>query len=156
MHAYFSLAESQVQDYVEQYGSMERFVKQMAEVGLRMSNGRTYAEKGRISAVSGVVTKGTGTVTVRADFPNGRKLLIDGGSATVVLPSVKKGCIVIPQGATFELQEKVMVYKMVDGKPHSTPVGVFRINNGTEYVVETGLKAGDVIVAEGAGLVSEK
>lgn len=156
MHAYFSLAESQVQDYVEQYGSMERFVKQMAEVGLRMSNGRTYAEKGRISAVSGVVTKGTGTVTVRADFPNGRKLLIDGGSATVVLPSVKRGCIVIPQGATFELQEKVMVYKMVDGKPHSTPVGVFRINNGTEYVVETGLKAGDVIVAEGAGLVSEK
>ena len=37
----------------------------------------------------------------------------------------------------------------------SQPVDVFRLNNGTEYIVESGLSLGDVIVAEGAGLVRE-
>ena len=63
--------------------------------------------------------------------------------------------IAIPQAATYELQNRVFVYKVVDGKAKSTPVDVFRLNNGTEYIVESGLSLGDVIVAEGAGLVRE-
>lgn len=155
MYAYFSLTESQVIDLIEQYGSLDGFVKQMPEIGLRMSNGKAYAEKGRIAAVSGVVTSGTGVVTLRADFPNSKGMLRDGGSATVILPSTRQKSIVIPQGATFELQNKTFVYKVVDGKAQSAPVAVFRLNNGTEYIVESGLKQGDVIIAEGAGLVRE-
>ena len=37
----------------------------------------------------------------------------------------------------------------------SAPVKVFRLNNGSDYVVESGLEEGDVIIAEGAGLVRE-
>ena len=46
-------------------------------------------------------------------------------------------------------------YKVVDGKATSTLITVEPINNGTEYLVTDGLKAGDVIIAEGAGLVRE-
>lgn len=155
VYAYFSLGESEVVDLMEQYGSLERFIAQMPEVELRMANGKTYAEKGRIAAVSGIVTSGMGTVTLRADFPNGKDLLRSGGSGTVVIPSVREKCIVIPQSATYELQDRTFVYKVVDNKAKSVPVTLFRLNNGTEYIVETGLEEGEEIIAEGAGLVRE-
>ena len=43
----------------------------------------------------------------------------------------------------------------MDGKAKSAPVEVFALNNGTEYIVEAGLEPGDVVIAEGAGLVRE-
>lgn len=61
--------------------------------------------------------------------------------------------MVIPQTATYELQDKVFVYKVVDGKTQSTQVKVFEVNDGKEYIVESGLNVGDVIIAEGAGLL---
>lgn len=73
----------------------------------------------------------------------------------VLLPSMRKQCIVIPQTATYEIQNKIFVYKIVDGYTKSQSIEVFKLNNGTEYIVESGLKAGDTIVAEGAGLVKE-
>lgn len=155
MYAYFSMTESSVIDLIERYGSLEAFVCQMPDVTLRMSNGRIYDEKGRIAAVSGMVDAGTGSVTLRADFPNPKGLLRGGGNGTLLLPVTRSGCMVIPQGATFELQDRVFVYKVVEGKAQSAPVTLFRLNNGTEYIVESGLEEGDVIIAEGAGLVQE-
>ena len=64
-------------------------------------------------------------------------------------------CIVIPQSATFEIQDRIFVYKVVDGKASSTQIKVASVNNGSEYVVESGLEVGDVIIAEGAGLIQE-
>lgn len=155
IYAYFSLNESQVIGLTEQYGSLDEFIRQMADVELRMAGGKTYSEKGRISAVSGIVNAGTGAVTLRADFPNPKNLLRGGGSATVIVPTTLTKSIVIPQSATYELQDKKFVYKVVDGKAQSAPVTLYRLNNGTEYVVEEGLTVGDVIIAEGAGLVQE-
>ena len=155
MHAYFSLTENSLSELVGQYGSQSEFIRRMPEVELRTAGGKMYPETGRISAVSGIVTASTGTVTLRADFPNPNGLLRDGGNAAVILATCLKNCIVIPKGATYELQDKVFVYKVVDGRAQSVPVTLFRLDNGTEYVVESGLREGDVIIAEGAGLVKE-
>ncbi|MEG1634942.1 MAG: efflux RND transporter periplasmic adaptor subunit, partial [Rikenellaceae bacterium] len=73
----------------------------------------------------------------------------------VVFPYGKKDCIVIPQSATYEIQDRIFVYKVVDGKSVSTQVTAFEINDGKEYIIESGLEVGDVIVAEGAGLLQE-
>ena len=155
MYAYFSLSESQIAALTERYGSLDEFMKNMADVELRMAGGKMYAEKGRISAVSGIVTAGTGAVTMRADFPNPKGLLCGGGSATVIVPTTLSHAIVIPQGATYELQNRRFAYKVVGGKAQSVAVTLYPLNNGTEYVVEDGLKQGDVIIAEGAGLVKD-
>lgn len=155
VYAYFSLNESQITSLTEQYGSLDEFMKRMENVELQMSGGKMYGEKGHISAVSGIVTTGTGTVVLRADFPNDRGLLRSGGSATVMVPTTLAQAVVIPQSATYELQNKTFVYKVVNGKAQSAPVTLYRLNNGTEYVVEEGLQPGDVIIAEGAGLVKE-
>lgn len=73
----------------------------------------------------------------------------------MIVPYDRKQCIVIPQGGTYEIQNRVFAYKVVDGKAVSTPIEVFEINDGTEYIVESGLQSGDVIVSEGAGLLKE-
>ena len=61
----------------------------------------------------------------------------------------------MPQEATYELQNKVFVYRVVNGLTKATPVEVHRQNNGREYIISKGLNVGDTIVAEGAGLLKE-
>ena len=78
-------------------------------------------------------------------FPNKEGLLTSGGSGNVIIPVRKENCIVVPQSATYEVQDKAQ----------SVPVQVTRVNGGQEYIVESGLKVGDTIVAEGVGLLRE-
>ena len=155
MYAYFSVTENQTIDLIQQYGSIEQFIKQAPEVELRLSNGSTYPQKGHINAVSGTVDAATGAVSLRATFPNENHLLHNGGSGSVVVSTHRNNCIVIPQEATYELQNRVFVYRVIDGKTKATPIDVFRLNNGKEYIVESGLNEGDVIIAEGAGLLKD-
>ena len=61
----------------------------------------------------------------------------------------------IPQSATYEIQDKIYAYKFENGVAKSQIVGVFEISNGKEYVVESGLMQGDTIVVEGVGLLRE-
>lgn len=155
IYAYFSITEKQVISLIDQYGSMEAFIRQTPPVNLKLATGTVYDKPGRISAVSGTVDDQTGAITLRAVFPNPNRLLHNGGTATVVLPTALKNSIVIPQEATYELQNRIFVYKVVDGKTKATPVEVFRLNNGREYIVEKGLQVGDTIIAQGAGLLRE-
>lgn len=155
VYAYFSLTENQVLDIMERYGSLQNAIENMSEVELKMSNGKIYKHKGRIDAISGTIEQGTGTVSVRAVFPNEEGILRNGGSGNVILPTVLNDCITIPQAATYEIQNKTFVYKVVNGYTKSTSVDVFRLNNGTEYVVNSGVQVGDTIIAEGAGLLRD-
>ena len=153
VYAYFSMTENQILDFVQQYGSLKKAIEHLDKVELTMSNGKTYSSLGKVDAISGTIDEGTGAISLRAVFSNPDQFLRNGGSGTVVVPTVKKQCIIIPQAATYELQNRIFVYKVVDSKAQSAPVEVFRVNNGTEYVVADGLAPGDVIIAEGAGLV---
>ena len=72
-----------------------------------------------------------------------------------MFPYEMKDCIVIPQTATYEVQDKIYVYKVVDGKAESTFISLFPIDDGQNYVVKDGLKQGDVIIAKGAANVKE-
>ena len=155
VYVYFSISESQALDLVTQYGSIEKFIAEAPMVSLRMNNGQLYSEQGRISAVSGTVDDKTGAVALRATFPNVGGLLHHGGSGTVVVPTHRKDCIVIPQEATYELQNRMFVYKVVNGKTKATPITLYPQNNGKEYIVDEGLQVGDTIIAEGAGLLKE-
>ena len=155
MYVYFSMTENQLLALTRQYGSMDEALKNMPEVELILNDNSVYNKKGVIESISGVIDRQTGTVMARVVFPNESRLLHSGASGTVVVPSIYKDCIAIPQGATVQMQDKVVVYKVVDGKAVSTLITVAGINDGREYIVLDGLKAGDEIVSEGAGLVRE-
>lgn len=155
MYVYFSMTESQVLSLIRQYKTLDEAMKQMPEVELKLSDGLTYAHKGRIDAISGTIDTSTGAVSLRATFPNSEHILRNGGSGTVVLPYIKENVLIVPQEATYEIQDKIFVYKVVDGKATFSQVSVFPVNNGKEYIVESGLEEGETIIAEGAGLVQE-
>ena len=155
VYAYFSMAENQMLNMVQQYGSLNNAIKQMPEVELIMSNGEKYANTGKINAISGTISESTGAVSLRAVFDNRNHLLRNGGSGTIIIPTTLKDAIIIPQAATYELQDRVFVYKVIDGKASATEIRVSQQNNGVEYIVEGGLEVGDIIIAEGAGLVKE-
>lgn len=155
MYVYFSMTENQLLDLTRRYGSKNKALEQMPSVQLQLNDKSLYAEEGRIETISGVIDPTTGTVSLRAVFPNKDGLLTSGGSGNVVIRNKREGCIVIPQSATYEVQDKVYVYKVVDGKTQSAQVTVTRVNGGEEYIVENGLKPGDVIVTEGVGLLRD-
>ncbi|MBQ5691019.1 MAG: efflux RND transporter periplasmic adaptor subunit [Alistipes sp.] len=155
MYVYFSMSESQVLSLKRQYGALENALQELPMVELQLSDGTKYSEKGRIEAISGIIDPTTGSVTLRAKFPNSKRLLISGGSGTVLLPHRQEGCVVIPQHATFEVQDKVYAYKYENGVAKAKIIGVFEISNGKEYIVESGLIEGDTIVVEGIGLLRD-
>lgn len=155
MYAYFSMTENQILALSRQNGTLTNAREAMPQVSLCLSDGTMYDHKGTIDAISGVVDSSTGAIAVRAVFTNEGGILRSGASGTIVFPYDKTDCIAIPQAATYEIQDKVFVYRIVDNKTVSTPVTVFAINDGKEYIVESGLSVGDVIIATGAGLVRE-
>ena len=155
MYVYFSMTENQLLALTRQYGDMDEELKNMPEVELILNDNSVYNKKGVIESISGVIDRQTGTVMARVVFPNESRLLHSGASGTVVVPSIYKDCIAIPQGATVQMQDKVVAYKVVDGKAVSTLITVAGINDGREYVVLSGLQSGDEIISEGAGLMRE-
>lgn len=155
MYVYFSMNENQLLSLTRQYGNMDEALANMPEVDLQLNDGSVYGSKGKIEAISGVIDRQTGTVGVRATFPNESRLLHSGASGHVIIPSVYKDCIVIPQGATVQMQDKTIVYKVVDGKAVSALITVAPVNDGREYIVLDGLQVGEEIISEGAGLIRE-
>lgn len=153
MHAYFSIAEKQALELTARYGSLEEAVKSYPDITLELKDGSVYDKKGNIDVISGIVDKTTGSVSIRATFPNESGRLLSGGSANVVLPYDRPASLVIPQGATYEIQNKIFTYRVVNGTTVSTPIEVFKINDGKEYIVLSGIAEGDTIVSEGAGLL---
>lgn len=155
IYAYFSLTEREVLTLSRQAGSLEKAINQMPEVELILSDGTRYAYKGKIDAVSSIIDNATGAVSLRATFENREHIIPSGGSGTLIFPYEMTQCISIPQAATYEVQDKVYVYKVVDGKAAATLITIFPIDDGQNYIVSEGLTEGDVIVTEGVGSLKE-
>lgn len=155
MYIYFSMTENQLLDLVRRYGSKDKALQSMPGIELRLNDQSIYGDKGVVETISGVVDPSTGTVSVRAAFPNKEGLLHSGSSGNVILPVTHKDGIVIPRAATFEVQDKLFVYKVVDGKTHATQINVERVKGGQDYIVTNGLAIGDEVVTEGVGLLSD-
>ena len=146
MYVYFSLSEKDLQSLIRQYGSTDKMLTNMPRLGLQLSDGTMYEGEGHIEAVSGVLNASTGSGQLRAVFDNRDGILLTGGTGNVILPHKLTGAISIPQSATYELQDKIFVYTVVDGKARSTPITVHPVSDGKTYTVTEGLKDGDVIV----------
>lgn len=155
MYAYFSITENQLLELAEEYGNTDEVLANLPPVELELSNGKPYGTTGKIDAISGTIAPQTGAIGVRAVFDNPRQLLRNGGSARVIIPYQKNNCMIVPKTATFEIQDKVYVYKVIDGKTVSAEIHPFKISDSTQYVVESGLETDDIIIAEGAGLLRE-
>ena len=156
IYAYFGISEKTLYDLTQYYQcSIEELPDKMPEVTITTYWGKEMEHKGRIDAISGNVESTTGTVVVRASFDNPDGLFRNNSNATLMLPYSVKDAIVIPQEATFDIQDKIFVFKVENGLTKQTPIEIMPYHDGHNFLVTGGLKVGDVIIAEGAGLLKE-
>lgn len=124
-------------------------VPQDAEVTL--SDGSTFPEKGRVSFADISLQPQTGTLQLRAEFRNPARTLLPGQFVRVhILGVTRKGAVLVPQRAIQQGLTGSFVY-VVDqaGKATARDVTLGPIQEG-EYVIESGLAAGDRVVVDGA------
>lgn len=153
VYAYFSLNEKDVLALTDNGSrSLSETVKNMPEVSLKLANGGMYPLKGKVATVSGVLDNTTGSASVRALFDNPNGMLRSGSTGAILIPQRTDSAIVIPQKATYELQDRRFVYVVSDSnKVVSAPITVSSLNDGKTFVVTSGLKPGDRIAVEGVG-----
>ncbi len=155
MYVYFSITENQLLQLVRNAGSVEAAVKAMPEVSLLLVDGTTYDQKGKVETVSGVVDRSTGSVQLRAVFDNAQGLLHSGSTGNVVIPVTYKDQIVIPTTAAVQLQTKYRVFVVDgDGIANERVITLSSQTDGKMSLVTDGLKVGEEIVSEGAGMVT--
>ena len=139
------IVKEQPTSLMMKYGGKDEAIRQMPKVKWQTSDGSTFAELGKVITISGILDPKTGTVSVRAAFPNQKKMLVSGATGNILMSTTLPHAIVIPQTAVSELQDKMIVYKVVDGKAKMQTITVNPINDGKNYVVTSGLKVGDRI-----------
>lgn len=155
MWVYFSIPESLMIAWCRKHGSADAVVKALPEACLYLNDGTEYQHTGRVESISGVLDGQTGSISLKAVFPNPEGLLHSGGAGNVALKSGKSGVIAIPQSATYEPQDKVFVYKLLHGKAVATRVEVKAVSEQRIYIVEKGLEPGDIIIAEGVSMLKD-
>ena len=152
VYAYFSMNEKQLLDFSRQYkgSTVEAKLRQLPPVTLLLPDKTEYPEKGRVEAMSGLISTETGAATFRATFPNPLGLIRSGGSAVIAIPVKIENALLVPQQSTYELQGKRFVYRSAGDKVTSTEIMTLPAAAGQYFVVTDGLKAGDTLVFETA------
>lgn len=125
-----------------------------AIVSLKLSDGSTYPETGRVSFADRQIDPSTGAITFEASFANPDKLLRPGQYVKIgLLTDVRKNAIVIPQRAVIEVQGIYQVYVL--GKDNKVNMQIVKPGPSVKdgYIIEDGLKAGDKIALGGTSLL---
>jgi membrane fusion protein (multidrug efflux system) len=150
VYAYFNVSEQEYLGYMEQSRSG---VKQ--PVRLLLADNTYHKYPGEIQTVEAEFNPETGSIPFRASFPNPDLLLRHGETGKVQLSIPLKNVLVIPQRATYELQDKTYVY-VVDAqkKVHSRIVHVLQKLSNL-YIVDSGITARDVLLLEGVQYVKD-
>jgi membrane fusion protein (multidrug efflux system) len=132
--------------------------KQVEDVPLTLilPTGKEHSDLGKFVFIDRAVDIKTGTLRVRAEFPNKEKLLRPGMFARVRVDLGKRpNTVTVPERAIVELQGKTFVWLIgEDGKAiqHAVQTGE---QVGSRIIINEGLKAGDRIIVEGVHKVRE-
>jgi len=151
IYAYFSMSEMDFMRFRKQYEgkTVQDKLKRVAPVALIMADESLFPQKGTIGTVSGQFDQATGSVRIRAVFPNPGGVLRSGNTGKVVLESLYHDVLLVPQAATVELQDKVFVFLLGNGNRVNKQVIMVAGKSGNNYIVSSGLNPGDIIVTAG-------
>lgn len=153
IYAYFSINEKDILNLTnEGKKSLNEAISELPDVQLQLADGTIYPESGKVATVSGVIDSSTGAANVRARFKNINGMLRSGSTGRILIPNRMSNVILVPQRATFEIQDRRFVYVVNDSnKTVATPVEISPMNDGKQFIVTSGLTPGQRIVVEGVG-----
>ena len=126
------------------------------DVTVKLSDGTTYPLDGRIVQADRALAQNTGTLSIKALFPNPNGLLLPGMFARVKLTGETiPNAILVPQRAVQQLLDKTFVMVVGDdGKSEARSVTLGQ-QVGSYYVVKDGLSANDTVIVEGLSSLTE-
>jgi membrane fusion protein (multidrug efflux system) len=150
MYAYFNVSEVEYLDYKNRKDNKEKDA-----VTLLLANNQPHLYKGIIQNIEGVFDNSTGNIAFRAKFPNPEYLLKHGETGKVQLTIDLKNALLIPQKATFEIQDKIYVYVVDDKNTIRSRNITIKQKMPNVYAVESGLAETDMILLEGLQSVKE-
>ncbi|HKB45242.1 MAG TPA: efflux RND transporter periplasmic adaptor subunit, partial [Chitinophagaceae bacterium] len=151
VYAYFSLSENDFFQFKNQFAgkTVEEKIKQMPPVELVLADGSVYPEKGKVEVVSGQFNNTIGSISFRASFENKSGLLRSGNTGKVRIPRSITSALIIPQEATFELQDKIFVFAVGDSNKVTSKPLTIAGTSGNYYLVQGGINPGEKIVYTG-------
>jgi membrane fusion protein (multidrug efflux system) len=153
IYAYFSMSEPDFIAFKNKFqgNTIEEKVKQVPPVELIMADNSVFDQKGKIETIEGQFDKTMGAITFRATFPNAGGMLRSGNTGKVRITQLFESALVIPQEATFEIQDKVYVYAVEDSNKVISKLISISGKTSNYYYVDNGIKTGDKIVLSGIG-----
>src|SRR5690606_27084039 len=157
LRVYFALGENDFIAFKDNYKgeTLTDKLAQVPPITLVLSDQSVYPQQGQIDMVDGQFDKNTGSITLRATFPNTAGLLRSGNTGKVRLAKQHKQVLLVPQLATLEMQDKVFVYNVNDSnKVARKPIQIVG-KYGPNYLVKSGLHNGDHVVYKGIDLLQE-
>lgn len=150
MFAYFNVSEPEYLDY-------QTKIKDRADskVDLLLANNEVLKYKGIIELIEGEFDNETGNIAFRASFPNKEQLLRNGETGKVLMTVPVKNALIIPQKATYEIQDRKYVFVVgKDDVIKSTEITI-KGEMPDLYVIESGITVNDKIVLDGIQKVND-
>ena len=150
VYAYFNVSETDYLDYRLHNNNTEK-----DSATLILANNRPHLYKGVIETIEGEFDNETGNIAFRAKFPNPELLLKHGETGKIQITMPIKNALLIPQKATFEIQDKIYVYVVDKNNVVKSKSVSIKQKLSNLYVLESGLAATDKILLEGVQSVKE-
>jgi membrane fusion protein (multidrug efflux system) len=153
--AYFSISENELLALSQSLpgNTLQEKLTKLLPVTLLLANDSIYPFKGTVKTASGLISTQTGSASLKARFQNPHHVIRSGSSATIRIPHQTDNALIVPQAATYELQDKRFIYKLMAGnRVVSTAIVSTPTSNGKSLIVQKGLKPGDRVVITGTKL----
>lgn len=148
--AYFNVSEPEYLNYEQTIKN-----KGKQQVDLMMANGEMLKSKGTVETIESEFDNETGNIAFRARFNNPNRLLKNGETGRIQMVVPLKHALIIPQKASYELQDKKFVFVVGNnGKVHSQEIKITG-ELPDIYIVASGLVPSDKIVLEGVQKVKD-
>ncbi|WP_262152231.1 efflux RND transporter periplasmic adaptor subunit [Chryseobacterium foetidum] len=145
VYAYFSIPENKYFELLK-----NNKLKNHQKIELTLPNGMVYQFKGSLQPAESEIDRATGSIQYKVLFPNPDRFIKHGTSGKLSISDTMEDAVIIPQKSTFSIQDKTYVY-LVD---QENKVKMTNIKVGAtlsdSYIVDSGLKKGDVLIAEGS------
>jgi len=148
---YFSLSEA---DFM-QFAHDRKYDAGMNTVEMIMADGNVYAHKGQIEIASGNIERSTGSISLKAIFPNPDKILRSGGAGRIILTKRIDQAITVPMASVKDIQDRFFVFMLSDSNTVTMQPIEIKGRSQDNYIVKSGLNPGDKIAVNRIDQLSE-
>ncbi|MFT6749150.1 MAG: membrane fusion protein (multidrug efflux system), partial [Flavobacterium sp.] len=150
VYAYFNVSEPEYLDYKLNVAN-----RADNSVRLLLANNQELPVKGKVEVIESEFDNETGNIAFRAIFPNGNQLLKNGETGKVRMTIPLKNALVIPQKATYEIQDKIYVFVVDKNNRLKSREITIKGEMPDLYVIDSGINVNDKILLEGVQKANE-